>query len=60
MTLAEKTTADVVIKSDIAEITLDAKAVNAVAAQTSGEIAANDTVIVVAQKVKDRKQRDEI
>ena len=53
LTLAEKTTADVVIKSDIAEITLDAKAVNAVAAQTSGEIAANDTVIVVAQKVKD-------
>lgn len=53
LTLAENTAADVVIKSDIAEITLDAKAVNAVAAQTSGEIAANDTVIVVAQKVKD-------
>ena len=56
LTLAEKTTADVVIKSDIAEITLDAKAVNAVAAQTGGEIAANDTVIVAAQKVKDESK----
>lgn len=56
--LASKTTADVVIKSDVAEIKLDGEAVHAIAEQTAtaGTLTDNDTVTILAEKTKDENK----
>lgn len=53
--LSENTSAELVIKSDVSEITLDAKSVNAIAKQLAadGSLTADDTVTIIAEKTKD-------
>ena len=52
--LAEKTSADVIIKTDVAQISLDEKAVSAVAAAAGTE--SKETVTIVAEKVKEEAE----
>ena len=53
-TIAEKTNADIVIKTNVAEVKLDNKAAEAVASQAqTGTAGKNETVSIVAEKVKE-------
>ena len=52
--IADKTNADIVIKTDVAEVKLDNKAAEAVAAQTHSETAGKaETVSIAVEKVKE-------
>ena len=52
--IADKTDADIVIKTDVAEVKLDNKAAEAVAAQTHSETAGKaETVSIAVEKVKE-------
>lgn len=53
-TIADKTNANIVIKTDVAEVKLDNKAAEAVASQAqAGTAGKNETVSIVAEKVKE-------
>lgn len=53
-TIANKTNANIVIKTDVAEVKLDNKAAEAVASQAqAGTAGKNETVSIIAEKVKE-------
>ena len=56
-TIAERTDANILIKTDVAEVKLDNKAVEAVASQIqAGTIGKDETVTIIAEKVKEESK----